>query len=157
MKKIKATEALKPRSESAKIAAWVYVAILVVMALGQLYAFEDFIPLIAEYELPGGDTMATFVAASLVVTEIFALPFLLRMYISPLMRWLSLVCSGVVAIIWTTLSLLAYFSTIVITNSGLLGTKVSVPPGIVSIGLSGMLLVLAVYCAWGLWPVKARK
>lgn len=157
MKEISAVEALKPRSDTAKIAAWAYAAVLVVMAIGQLYAFEKFIPLVAEYGLPGGDTTATLVAALVVVTEVFALPFLLRMRVSPLMRWVSLACSVAVASIWVKLSLWAYCTMVVIANSGMLGTKVTVPMGIVSLGLSVGLLVLALYCVWGLWPVKARK
>lgn len=157
MKKVKAVEAPKPRSEMAKIAAWVYAAILVAMALGQLYAFEKFIPLIEEYSLPGGDAMAGVVAALIVTVEVFALPFLLRMRISPLLRWVSLVCSAAAAGAWVKLSLWVYCSMIVIPNSGMLGTKVTVPMGIVSLGISFVLLALALYCVWGLWPVKSHR
>jgi hypothetical protein len=157
MKKITAVEASKPRSESAKIAGWVYTAILVVMALGQLYAFEKFIPLVAEYGLPGGESTATLYASLIVILEVLALPYLLRMRVSPLFRWMSLVCSVAIAGVWIKLALWAHYTDAVVENSGLLGTKVNVPVGAVSLLASVGLLALALYCAWGLWPVRTRK
>lgn len=153
MKKVVATEAPQPRSELAKRLAWVYVAILVVMAVGQLYAFEDFAPLIADYELPLGGG----VAAVIVVLEVFALPFLLRMRLSPLMRLVSLGCSLAAAAVWVKLSLWAILTDHMLANSGLLGTKVAIPAGQVSLLLSSVLLLLAAYCALGLWPIKRKK
>ena len=50
-----ATQAPAPQVYKAKIGAWVYTAVLTVMVVAQLYAFEKFLPLIADYDLPGGN------------------------------------------------------------------------------------------------------
>jgi len=156
MNKVVATPAPKPHSETAKRIAWIYAASLVVMAVAQLFAFEDFIPQIRNYFLPGGYGTANLVASLIVVTEIFALPFLLRMPLSPLMRWCSLVCAVVAAFLWVMLSVWAVATDAAITNSALLGTKVTVPTGFIALATSLTLFVLAAWSAWGLWP-NARK
>lgn len=156
MTKIVATPAPKPRSETVKRAAWVYAASLVVMVVAQLFAFEDFIPQIKNYALPGGTGTASLVAGLIVMTEIFAVPFLLRMPLSTLMRWCSLVCAVVAASLWVMLSVWAMATDAAITNSALLGTKVTVPAGFIALATSLTLFVLAAWSAWGLWP-NARK
>lgn len=146
----------KPRTESAKIAAWIYAAVLVVMAVGQLFSFEKFIPLIEDYWLPGGHGTATLVAGLIAVCEVVALPFLLRMPLSPLMRWLSLACGIVVAITWTVLGIVAVASDGSMANSGILGTKVAVPFGWAQLVWALMLAVLAAWSVWGLWPTRKK-
>lgn len=147
----KAVQAGVPRSEAAKVVAWVYVAILTVMVVAQLFAFEDFIPLIANYQLPGDYGTASLVGGLIVLFEVFALPLLLRMQLSPLFRWFSLVCSVAAALLWVMLAVVGLSDTSV-QNSGLLGSVVTVPGGIVQVGVSLGLVILAGWSVWGLWP-----
>lgn len=156
MKEVKVQLAAQPRNQKAKIAAWVYAGILVVMAVGQLYSFEKFIPLIEGYSLPGGAGTATLVACLLVTFAVFALPFLLRMPLSPLMRWVSLVSSIAVALLWALLGIIAILSSNSMANSGLLGVKVEVPFGAIQLLWSVALLLLAAWSAWGLWPSRTK-
>lgn len=148
----KAVPAAEPRSETVKKVAWLYAAILVVMTLGQLYAFEKFIPIIQEYGLPGGEATATLVAAVIVIVQVFALPFLLRMPLSPLMRLCSLVFSVLAPVIWLTLSIVGLGATN-IDNAGILGEKVDVPV-VLQAAMVAVLAVLAGVSAWGLAPRK---
>jgi hypothetical protein len=152
-----ATNTPKPRTRLAAKVGLVYAVILIVMVVGQLYAFEKFIPLISDYWLPGGQGMATLLAGVVVTTEVFALPFLLRMRLSPLMRWFSLVCGVLVAVIWLKLAFVTIFETTAITNSGMLGAKVGIPAGVVQLVLSLILLGLAAWSAYGLWPYSNPK
>lgn len=145
-----------PRSEAAGIAAWAYAAILVVMVVLQLFSFEKFLPLIEGYWLPGGHGTATLIAGLVVVSEVFALPFLLRMPLSPLMRWFSLVCSLLVAVVWTGLGIAAVASDSAMTNSGVLGTKIALPFGWPQLVWAVGLGILAVWSAWGLWPARQK-
>ncbi len=148
-----AVKADKPRSELAKRAAWAHAALLVVMAVGQLFAFEKFLPLISSYWLPGGAGTAALLAGVTVISEVFALPYLLRMPLSPLMRVLGVVCSFIVPILWIVLSMVALTSTYTIDNGGIFGTKVSVSVTAQLI-LSVFLLGLA---AWSWWGLRSRS
>lgn len=152
MKKIVAIPADQPRSTAYRNIAWIYAAVLTIMAVGQLFSFEKFIPLMTDYALPGGHGTGMLIAGLAVVAEVFALPFLLRMPLSPLMRWFSLVCSLLIAGLWLGLAITALTYSSTIHNSGMLGLKVVVPAGVASLILSLIIGVLAIYSAVGLWP-----
>ena len=152
MRKIQATLADEPRSTAARNIAWIYAAVLVVMVVGQLFSFEKFIPLIESYALPGGARTALLVAGLIVTTEVFALPFLLRMPVSLLMRWFSLLCGAVAAGIWLGLAIFALMSAQNLDNSGMLGTKIAISAGFVQLCLSIVLTILAIMSIVGLWP-----
>ncbi len=156
MRKIVAKSAPKPVSPNAVYVAWVYSAVIVVMVFLQLFAFEKFIPLLDQYDLWGGMDTATIAAALIVTVEVLALPFLLRMTLSPLMRWLSLVCSLAIAGAWLKLSLLALWTDNIVQNSGMFGSKLAFPAGWPAVLLSLILLFFAVYCVWGLWPLRKK-
>lgn len=156
MKEVVALPAQPPRSDIVRTVAWVYAGVLTVMALGQLFSFEEFMPLIEKYGLPGGHGVAVLVACVLVFGEIFALPFLLRMRLSPLMRWFSLSCGAGVALIWLLLGTIATFSTARIDEAGLFGTKLSVPAGSPELSIAFILAALAAWSIWGLWPARRR-
>lgn len=149
MKNIVATSAPKPRSKNARNAAWVYVAFLTVMAVGQLFAFEKFLPLMDSYLLPGGHGTGTLVAGSLVVAEIFALPFLLRMRLSPLMRQVSMYACRLVPVTWSALTVYAILKNETLVNGGILGAVIKVTLD-VQLVVSVLLFVLATYCVYGL-------
>ncbi len=156
MKLAYAVKAQPPRSQSVKVIAWVYAAVLTVMVVGQLFAFEDFIPLIANYWLPGGNGTASLVGCLIVVTEVFAIPYLLRMPLSPLMRWTSMICGLIVPTIWIKLAITALVTDNALTNSGMLGTKVSIHAGAMQLVFSLLIAVLAIWSAWGLWPARKK-
>lgn len=152
MKFAVAQKSLEPRNHTAKIAAWVYAGILVVMTLGQLFSFEKFIPLIRDYWLPGGEGTGTLVACLIVISQVFALPFLLRMPLSPLMRWFSLSCGVAAACLWLLLGTVAVVAENAMTNSGVLGMKIVVPSGAPQLLWAVGMSALAAWAAWGLWP-----
>ena len=157
MKTVYAVAAGKPRSEITKNVALGYAVILVVMVILQLFSFEKFIPLMQDYRLPGGHGTATLVACVIVFCEVFALPFLLRMRVSPLMRWFSLACGIIVPLLWTWLAVTVLMAENTLTNSGMLGTKLAVPAGAAQLILSLILFALAAYSTWGLWPTLRKK
>jgi hypothetical protein len=111
MRKVVALPAPKPSSVIARNVAWAYAAVLVVMAVAQLFEFEKFLPAMDNYWLPGNHGTATLLGVIAVFTEIFALPFLLRMTLSSLMRSFSALCGLVAPLIWFFLSIvqLDYF------------------------------------------------
>lgn len=155
MRKIIAKPADEPRSVAVRNTAWVYAGVLVVMAVAQLFAFEKFVPLMDDYWLPGGYGTATLVASIVVFIEVFALPFLLRMYVSDGMRWFSLACSVLVPLIWLRLALYSTFAQESLKNGGLLGTKVAVSSD-VQLLVASLLLVVSLYVVHGLWPAAKK-
>lgn len=88
-----ATKAPAPISNGWLIVPFAYAGLLLVMILAQLMTFEKFIPLIASYGIWGGDIGAKITTVLIVTVEIFALPFLLRMDLSPLARLYSVIFS----------------------------------------------------------------
>jgi hypothetical protein len=156
MKTVLAKPAPKLRSNTVRNVAWIYAGTLTVMVVAQLFAFEEFRPLIESYGLPGGQGTGWFLASLIVVCEVFALPFLLRMDLSPLMRWFSLFCGGFTAFLWLLLSLYATGQQLVI-DSGLLGTKVVIHTGVTAIAASLILAIFAAWSIWGLWPAYKKR
>lgn len=157
MSNIVTTPAPRPRATLVRNSAWGYAALITVMVVGQLFNFEDFIPAIGELQLPGMEAYAAVIAAIVVITEVFALPFLLRMSLSPLMRWVSLVCSVLVAIGWLKLSILA------VMNDGvkvpLLGTKLEsllIEPNVAFV-LSLLMTAIALFVVHGMLPRDHKK
>lgn len=155
MKQVKVTVAPKPRTENTKIVALLLAGILTIMVVLQLFSFEKFIPLIESYGLPGGHGTATLVAGILVVTEVFALPFLLQMPLSKLMRIVSMVCGWLAVSLWFKLSLWANLTANGIDNMGFFGASVNLPVGWWAVLFTAALGVLAVWSAWGMWPVTS--
>lgn len=153
---VETTPAPSARTKNTIIIATVYALILVVMAVGQLYGFEKFIPLIESFGLPGGHGTATLVAGMIVITEVFAVPFLLRMRLSPLMRAASMVFGWLAAALWFKLAIWANVMTSQPEAIGFLGTSVDLPVGWWAMFYAAALLVLAAWASWGMWPFRRR-
>lgn len=150
----KATPGTKPRTKDVRTISLFYAAILVIFAVAQLFTFDTFTKLISSYDLPGGETMGYFVASLLVVAEVFSLPFLLGMTVSPAFRWGSMVLSWLVPLIWLKLSFWGAVVNEAIGSVGFLGTVVSVMPGWWAVFVSIALGIMAAWASWGLWPGK---
>ena len=144
------------KTNYARYVALVYAGMLVGMAVAQLFEYEDFVPLLQSFGLAGGESAAMVCAGVIVIAEVFALPFLLRMYVSPLMRVLSMVLGWLVAAIWTYILVVLTFSVNAVTDTGMLGTAVTVPSGWWNLGYAVVLIVLAGWSSWGLWPGTLR-
>lgn len=144
----------KPKSENVPKVALFLAVMLLIMAVLQLFSFEKFIPLIESFGLPGGDGTAALVAGLLVVAEVFALPFLLRMRLSPLMRVFSMVCSWVAVAGWVKLAVWVNIMRPEADNLGLLGTSIDLPAGWWAVFFMVALGILAAWASWGMWPLK---
>lgn len=148
------TPAPTPKTKDASKIAIVYAVILVVLVVAQLFTFDDFLSLVGDFGFPGGIRYAHFIAALLVASEVFALPFLLRMQLSPAFRWFSMILGWLVAIIWTKISIWLVIHEGIANNVGFLGTVVSLQPGWWAIFISIALGVLAAWASWGMWPYR---
>lgn len=153
----KTTPAREARTSDIKKIIYTYVLILVVFILCQLFAFDDFLRLLDSFWLPGGLPTAHILGSFLVVCELFALPFLLRMNLSPLMRVVSMVLSWLVPAIWLFLTLWINLTVNAISNVGFLGTIVQIMPGWWAVYVSVALALLAIWSSWGLWPLTIHR
>jgi hypothetical protein len=150
----KTTPAPKPRTKESRQISYAYAIVLIVLVLCQLFTFDKFLTLLQVFAFPGGDVTAHLVGSLIVISEVFALPFLLELNLSPLMRAVSMVFGWMVPLVWLILALWLIFATNSVTNIGLLGTVVAVIPGWWAVYISIALGTMAAWASWGLWPGK---
>lgn len=142
----------RPKTVNVKSIATLYAAILIIFAVTQLFSFPAFQTLLESFWLPGGRPAAYLLSSIIVVAEIFALPFLLQMRVSTLMRFVSVALGWLVPIVWLGLGLWVQLTVNAITNIGFLGTVVSLAPGWWTIFFSLALATLSIWASWGMWP-----
>jgi len=143
-------------ADSQKI-VYIYAFILLVFVVCQLFKYDDFIRLIESFWLPGGLLVANLMSCLIVISELFALPFLLRMDLSHLMRAISMALSWLAPTIWLFLTLWINLTINAISNVGFFGSLVRLTPGWWAVFMSVALCLLAAWSSWGLWPTNNRK
>ncbi len=152
----KSYPAKKPRSPQSAQMAILMVSILVVMILGQLFTFDEFLALLATFN-PGFSMVYWQIFGAILVTvEVFALPFLLRMQLSVLFRWVSMVSGWLVTVAWTWLSVMIMVAGREVDAAGIVGA-LPVPAGWWMVPFSVALGLLMAWASWGLWPGKLKR
>lgn len=151
------TPAPTPKTKDVKSISTFYAAILVIMVVAQLFTFDAFLELFASFQLPGGPATGYTLAAVLVAAEVFALPFLLRMNLSPAFRWFSLLCAGLVSDIWLFVTIWILVVGVDVATVGFLGTVVDTMPGWWAVFISLAFGILALWSAWGMWPATSKR
>lgn len=155
---VKAKPAPKPISKDASKIALIYAGILVVMAVAQLFTFEDFPVVISSYWLPGiGQEAAHFLAAFIVVIEVFSLPFLLRLKISTAMRVFSMILGWITSVFWLFIALWLQITVNSVASLGILGATIDVPAGWWAVAMTFGLMILSIWSSFGMWPLPNKK
>ncbi|MGH7218649.1 MAG: hypothetical protein ACREGE_04380 [Candidatus Microsaccharimonas sp.] len=147
----KPTTAPPARTDASRQISLLYAGILVLFLVAQLFTFDEFIQLIPSFNLPVGGLLYA-VAPLIVVGELFALPFLLRMSTSTALRWVSMVCGWMVAVIWIGISWWVVAMQPGASTVGFLGTVGDLSPGWWAILVAVAMGILAAWASWGLWP-----
>lgn len=101
-------------------------AILTVMVLAQLFRIDTFIPILDEF-LPGDAGAATFVGLVVILSEIFAIPFALRMMLSPLAHLVSGALIVLAPLWWLLIDIWTFGF---VETTGQLGQFVSLPSNV---------------------------
>lgn len=153
---VQSTAAPESKTKNIKIVSIALAAVFVVLAVAQLYSYEDFPNVIASLWLPGGRPLAALVAALIVTGEVLAIPFLLGMRLSHAMRIVSMAAGWLVILAWLKIAIIINVSANAITNGGILGATVPVIPGWWMVCLFVALGVLSAWASWGMWPLPAR-
>jgi len=151
---VSATPAATPKSKDVKRISIFFAGVLVVMAVAQLFTFEEFLALVEDFVLPGGAVFAHVFTAVLILAEVFALPFLLRMSLSPLFRWVSIASGWIAASLWIFIAIWLAIHPGYVTNIGYLGTVAEIMPGWWAVFMSIALGILSTWASWGMWPKK---
>jgi|GEM_PF-751813 len=137
--KVKAVFPIKRRSLPQKC-TWIAAGMLVVMLVCQLFTFESFPALLAT--LTGvGEPYALLLATKIVLLELLAIPFLLEMKLSMLLRAVSAFAGILVSYFWLLLCLL----TPNVTESGVFGATLSLGGGVLPICWTFLLAGLLSY------------
>jgi len=144
------------KRRSVQVIALAYATILSIFVVTQLYSFDDFILIIDSLWLPGGIELAQVIAAVIVIVELFALPFLLRMKLSQAFRGFSMGCGWVAAGLWLVANIWVATTTNEISNIGYLGSVIAVEPGLVSWLVAILLVALSVISSWGMHSKKTK-
>lgn len=112
-----------PRTISMKtaISSWVLAGLFIILACTQLITYEKFVPIIQNYQVFDG-VFGKIIAAFLVTSEVFALPFILRMRLSPLFRLFSLYCAYAASGVWIGLGVWAITVNPPTIGSGVIGS-----------------------------------
>ena len=151
---VKSIPAQEPRTKESKKIAIFYAVILVILAVAQLFSFEEFLVHFQSIGLPISNEQAYILAPVIVIAEVFALPFLLRMRLSPAFRFLSMFLGWLVAGLWVFVTFWLASTQSQADTVGFLGTVVNLMPGWWAVFISLSFAVLAAWSSWGLWPGK---
>ena len=126
---VQPTPASLPRTSAMRLISAALASVFVVLAVAQLYSFEELPDVIASLWLPGDVRLDQLTAALLVTLEVLAIPFLLFMRLSPAMRIVSMVAGWIVIAGWVAIALWLNLTINATTNSGVLGATIPMAPG----------------------------
>lgn len=154
---VKAVKPNEPKTKDTVKIAYLYIGILLFFLVTQILTFKGLLNLAESWGLPGGTTFSNWLVASLIFAEIFALPFLLRLRLSPLARILSMIMTWVVPALWLAISLWINLTENAISNIGMMGDLVQLVPGWWAALLSVAIGILAAWVSWGMWPKLKKK
>lgn len=153
----KPVSAQKPKTPESQQIIYLYIFILVAFAVSQLFSFDEFLPLIQSFKLPGGVNTAYIIGTSLVVSEVFALPFLLRLKTSLLMQVFSMALSWFVPLVWLFVSLWLVLTSNSVANIGFIGTVIDLTPGWWAVFISIAIGFTSAWSSWAIWPLDGKK
>ena len=141
-----AIEPPKVRNARAPLLGWIAAAILILFALVHLFRIDTFVPELA-LVFDGDNTTTFWIASMLVSMEVFALPFLMRMRLSPLAQYVSGAFAVIVPLTWL---LIAIWTAGTGVSTAQLGEFVSLPGSVLLIVVNSLWLAFSYYTIWAL-------
>lgn len=125
---------------------YVAAAVMVIFAVLHLFRIDTFLPVLDKV-LPRGIGTAAWFAIGVILTEVFSIPFLLRMKLSPLAHIVSGFLAVIPPLLWT---LLTIWTIGLKDSTGQLGEFVSTPSTILLLALNALWLVFTFITLWAL-------
>lgn len=149
-----ATKASPPSTRNIIPVSLLLAALLTLLATLQLFHFEDFPSRLAEVGIPQSTTL--LLAVFIVTGEVLALPFVLRLNLSPAFRIVSMVCGWLVGIKLLFVAILENINTPAKLDA-VFGATFPLPIGTWSICAALALCVLIAWTSWGLFPLRSKN
>lgn len=109
------------------------------LVVAQLFTYEKFPGIVADYQLPGGEVVAVLLAGLIPFMEIAALPFLVSMRVSRRTRRISRIAMLIVPALWLIIGIWLAITASVTTESGLMGATIPVGSGLWLVAFSALL------------------
>lgn len=109
-----------------RIVPFAVATVLTGMAIAQLVNFEAVVSNIASYGLMRQEA-AVAQAILIIAFEIFAIPFLIRLWLSPLARITSAICAVLAPTVWLALLLSAFSQGHEVAKTGIVGDFIDIP------------------------------
>lgn len=123
------------------------------MAVAQMVSFEEFVRALEGYKF-AGETGSVALAIALIALEIFSVPFLFRLTMSPLARMFSALFTVLLPCVWVVLLASVLLRDVSVANAGLFG-------GFMEVQVSALILTLAVawmtVVGWSFGPLGGHK
>lgn len=114
------------------IFVYALAAVITLMVVSQLMTIEKLLPIMDNYQLPGGSSTVKVLVFAMAISGVFALPFLLRMRLSPLFRIVSVTLLNVHSLIWLVLGIWVTLNNPPLSGTGIFGSLLSsIPDGAV--------------------------
>lgn len=148
-----AQDAPRPRNKNAVIVGWIAASIMALFAVIHLFRIDTFVPEL-DGVLPGGRELAGWAAVLIVIAEVFAIPFLLRMKLSSLARIVSAIFSVMVPLTWLLVAVWGLGQTY---STAQLGEFVSLPSTWLLVVLNLLWLALGLYAVYLLQPSWSKE
>ena len=151
---VSATAAPRFKTKNIQAISLFLAGLLASLALLQLFTFERYPERLVSIDiLPN---VALLLATLIVVAEVLALPFVLRMRLSPAFRVVSMCMGWLATAILLVLAIIENF-TAQGGNDAVFGATFSLPIGGWVICMTLALGVLVAWTSWGMWPFSSKK
>ncbi len=157
LKSIKAHPAAPAKTSNSQQMGIFLGVFILVMALCQLITFSKFVEIIYQTNLFPYIYDGVALVATLILFEILAVPFLLRLKISDGLRVTSMIMGWLIVLTWLFLSIWMWRAPNPSGQWGLFGTLIPLMAGPWSIAFSAALVTGMAWASWGLWPLKYPK
>lgn len=135
----------KLRVKRGQLFGWIAALIMVLFVLIHLFRVDTFVPELRAVLI--NSTLTFWVASLIIIMEVFALPFLMRMKLSPAAHYVSGAFAVVVPLFWTLVSIWTYGAGV---STAQLGEFVSLPSSAVLIIANLVWLLFSFYTIWAL-------
>ena len=155
--RVRATQPPKPKNNYVVKLGIGLAGVLTFMAVSQLFQFDEFDTIISSNEPLAAIINSSIIVALVTSAEIFALPFLLRMRISPALRVFSMFLGWSVALFWLYRAVLLPVVTGDVIEVGLLGSILSDIPQLIYSIVATLIAIAVLIVTIGMWPIAKRR
>lgn len=136
----------KLRDRRAARLGWVAAAVIIGFALVHLFRIDTFVPELA-LALGGDRSWAMWLAALIVIMEVFALPFLMRMRLSKLAQYISGGLAIAVPLVWLLIAIWTFETGV---STAQLGEFMALPSTWLLLAVNFIWLAFSYYTVWAL-------